>query len=572
MLKPDQQFRREALKFIRPYFKEQIFTLICVILGSVVSLLYPLIIKIIIDDVLVNKNTGMLLTMLMVYIGLFLLGYLFRFLTQFMNTLNTQFFSFNLKKRLFIHLENTTLSSFGKTNMGEIMSNFNSDIDTISRFLSTDLLDIITNTLNIVVVIMIFLMLNWKLALLLLMVMPFFYLSLLLSGRNLRKIYGKRRNLVFEGNQLFQNVFTNIKLVKLLVAQRIFTRKFLSLQDQVINTEVRATVSVNLLNRLGDSMLLFGNIAIIWYGANLVFQDRLTIGGLMAFYTYMPALFSPIGAIVVSSAQVRNFETSLMRILQNFDLETEKSEKSWPRIKEGKVDFDQVVFGYNDQLILNNININIQPGDKTALIGKNGSGKTTLVNLLLKLYQPKSGNIRIDNIDLPKYSTNYLRKNIGIVTQEVNFFNLSIEENFKISSPRCTTRDIINACKITGAHQFIDQLPDGYQTVIGERGCNFSGGQLQKLAISRLILKNPPIIIFDEATSSLDPESTIAFYNLFQNIFKENTIIFILHDLKNVVYADKIILLNEGTVGKVYLKDEIVNSKELVSRLTREIA
>jgi ABC-type bacteriocin/lantibiotic exporter with double-glycine peptidase domain len=571
MPEQDKKITRQVLNFMRPYFKEYFLTLVCIILGSVVSLQYPLVIKIIVDDVLVNKNTGMLLTMLIVYAGLFLLGYLFTFLTQFMNTLNTQFFAFDLKKRLFINLQNLPLSFFNSTSMGEIMSGFNSDIDTISRFLATDLLNAITNILNMIIVFIILLLLNWKLALLMLIVFPLLFIAMILTRNNFKKAFQTRRNLVTEGNELYQNVFSNMKMVKLFVAQRLFTKRFIQLQDQVINTEVRTVAKSTILSQLVNAMFLVGHLTLIWYGANLVFQDQLTIGGLMAFYTYIPSLYGPVTVLVGTSVQFRGFETSVLRISKYLDFTPEKQIKSKYRIKQGKIEIENLSFGYDEKLILKNIDLVIQPGDKVALIGKNGSGKTTLVNLLLKLYDIDHGNIYIDNADLSKYSTNYLRKNIGIVTQEINFFNLSIEDNFKIYNPRCTTKEMIRACEITGAHEFVSLLPDGYRTVIGERGYNFSGGQLQKLAISRLILKKPKIIIFDEATSALDHESTKGFFNLFHTFFKDCTTIFILHDMENVVYANQIVLFNEGMIEKIYSHQDIIDNQDLVARLVREI-
>jgi ABC-type bacteriocin/lantibiotic exporter with double-glycine peptidase domain len=558
--------------FLKPYMKEQLLTLVCIILGSVVSLQYPLIIKIIVDDVLINQNVGMLFTMLVVYAALFLLGFLFTFLTQFMNALNTQFFAYNVKKRLYTQLEQAPIKFMNKTNTGEIVSAFNSDIDTISKFLSTDLLTIVNNILNIMVVIVIILILNLKLALLFLSVLPFFYFSVLTTRGYIKSALERRRELVSSQNKLLQNVFPNIKLVKLFVAQRFFLKKFFMIQNDTIGAEIRSAVWTALLDRLANLIILTGNIIIIWYGSNLVFQNQLTIGGLMAFYTYVPLLFQPVRAIVGSSVQWRAFQIAFNKISKFLDLETEKDVSSPYRIAAGRIAFENVFFAYPEKQVITGLTLNVEAGEKIALIGKNGSGKTTLTHLMLRLYEIDKGRILIDDVDLHNYSKSHLRRNIGIVTQETNFFNLSIEENFRIAAPNCGLQDIIEACQQTGAHQFIKVLPDQYQTLIGERGYNFSGGQLQKLAISRLILKDPRIILFDEATSSLDPESTQTFYGLFNSVFQERTIIFILHDLKSLFYADRVILLKDGAVAKEYSRKEITAERDLINKLVKEIA
>ena len=565
-------FYKKIMVFLKPFIREQLLTLVCIILGSAVSLQYPLIIKIIVDDVLINQNTRMLFTMLVIYILLFLLGFLFTFLTQFMNSLSTQLFAFNVKKQLFLKFQRMPLSVLNKTSMGEITSTYNKDIDNISRFLSTDLLAIISNILNIIVVVIIMSFLNLGLTLMVVLVLPFFYLSVLTTRGHLKKSLEKRRELVSHENKLLQNVFPNIKLVKLFVTQKFFFKKFLILQDGVMDTEIRTAVSTSLLNQLTGIVYLAGGVTIIWFGANLVFQNQLTIGGLMAFYTYVPLLFTPLRAIVGSSVQFRGFKIAFSRITKFLDVESEKDVKDYYRIREGKVDFQNVTFSYNDKMVLQNANLNIQAREKIAIIGENGSGKTTLVNLLLKLYPLEQGKILIDNIDITKYSNNYLRKNIGIVSQEVNFFNLSLLDNFGLACPKCSERDIIQACQTSGAYQFISQLPDGLKTMVGERGYNFSGGQLQKMAIARLILKNPPIIVFDEAASALDPESTQAFYRLFTSTFKDRTLIFILHDLKSLSYADRVVLLKDGSIEKEYSHAEVISDKDLIEKLTIKIA
>jgi ABC-type bacteriocin/lantibiotic exporter with double-glycine peptidase domain len=568
MKKPESSFKNIFMMF-KPFFREYLITLFCMTLGAIVSLQYPLVLKIIVDDVLINKNQNMLFLMVIVYILLFLLGFFFNFLTAFMNELNVQSFAFNLKKRLFSHLQNTPMSFFNNTSMGELISNFNADIDAISNFISQELSRFFTNVLNVIVVIVMLSILRWQLAILLIILIPFFFLSNILTRDHFKKFFQENRELVTTGNNLYQNVFYNIKLVKLFVAQRIFLKQFLQWQNKAITVTMRRVVAGNLLQQLTMVIFLVGNVIIIWYGAIMVFQNQLTIGGLVAFYTYVPSLFLPIGALVNSSVQLRNFETSVNRLSKYLDMKTEKTVKSKYKITRGDINYQNVSFKYGDRLILQDVSIAVKNGEKVAFIGKNGSGKTTLVNLLLRLYDIQSGNIYIDGIDITKYPLNYLRKRIGIVTQEVNFFNLSIEDNFRISNPYCRLNDIIKACQVTGAHEFISQLPDGYKTVIGERGYNFSGGQLQKMAISRLILKNPDLIIFDEATSSLDQESTEVFYQLFESTFKERTILFILHDLKNIVFADKVVLLKDGTVKNIYLKKDFSGNQDIYEELQK---
>lgn len=557
--------------FLKPFLGGYLIALFCITISSIISLLYPLVFKTLVDDVLIKNNFKMLFSIILIYIILFVLALFFNFLTAFVNERNSQFFSFNLKKRLFAHFQKMPLTLLNQTSMGELISNFNTDVDTINNFISQELIKFVTNVLNILIVMVVLLILKWQLAVLLIFLVPFFFLTSMITSNHFVKFAQESRELVTEGNNLYQNVFYNIKLVKLFIAQRKFMKRFLQWQNKVISVSIKRVVVGNFFQQIMVGIFLVGNVIIIWDGSLMVFQHQLTLGGLVSFLTYIPTMFFPIGALINTNIQLQNFKTSANRISKYLDLEIEKTIKSKNKITGGDISYQDVFFKYGDKLVLKDINIFIKSGEKVALIGANGSGKTTMVNLLLRLYDIQQGRISIDGIDITKFPLNHLRKRIGMVTQEVNFFNLSIEDNMIMSNPGCSSKDIINACQITGAHEFISRLSEGYKTVIGERGHNFSGGQLQKMALTRLIIKNPEIIIFDEATSALDQESTQYFYQIFESVFKDRTILFILHDLKSIVYADKVILLKDGMIKNIFEKKEFTQSEAIYQEIQRYI-
>ena len=567
-----------AFTYISPLLKEQFFTFLCIIVSSIIQQQYPLVLKIIVDDVIINQNQKMFAIMLSIYIGLFFISFLFGFITNLMNTLNIQYFSFRIKNSLFTQLQNASMNYLHKTKIGDIVSTFNVDINTISNFLSKNFLNMLTNIFNIIVVISIMLMLNWQLSFFVVLILPFFYLSILMTNGYIKGSLKNRRRLVSVFNNFLQNVFSNVIQMKLLAGERFFKKKFLITQDNVIKTELKVTISSSLLNQLSNLVILMGNTIIIGYGVSLVFSNRLSIGGLIAFYTYMPLLFGPIRNLVTVTIQLKDFRIAFQKILNVLDIEketdAEPSSLSHNRIRiSGNIDFQNISFAYNDdkEPVLKNISFCIRHGEKIAIIGRNGSGKTTLVNLLLKLYPLTNGEILINNLNINKINNKLLRKHIGIVTQKVNFFNMSIKENYKLAFPAAKDSDIDKVCQYTGASEFIKELPEGYDTIIGESGYNFSGGQLQKLAISQLILKDPDIIIFDEATSSLDPESIQLFYNLFTDVFKEKTVLFILHDLKRLIYADRAVLLKNGCIEREYTQNDLLNEKDIFQALSQEV-
>lgn len=571
MKKPSKISKKKIIEFLRPYAKDQFTILICVILGAILNLQYPLIIKILVDDVIINKNEKMLIIMVIIYAASILIGDLILFLTRFMNALTARLFTFDLKKRVFTHMHNLPLDFFNKTGMGEIISNFSRDVNTITNLLSASLLGILKNIFSIFVTATILLFLNWKLALLIFMVLPFYCFSFLSVKGATQKNSERNRQIVTEENRLLQNTFSNIKLTKLFACQKQMLKRFLSVQSRLINSSIRTMVTNSLLYEIISIISLVGYLIVIWYGIKLVYTAELSIGGFMSFYTFLPYLFGPIQSLGSMNGEIRDFVVSFNRITHYLDMPPERNIISHQKITRGDIEYDRVVFGYNENAVLKGVNIKVKSGEKIALMGKNGSGKTTLCNLLLGLYNTKNGSISIDGIDITKLSVNYLRKNVGIVTQEINFYNLSIEDNLRASNYFCNKEDIIKACKLSGAHDFIEKLSDQYDTVIGEKGYNLSGGQLQKLAIARLILKAPKIIIFDEATSALDYESSLNFYSHFETTFKDCTILFIIHDIRNIVYADKVLYLNKGVIEREYLKSDLHANDELIKLLSNTL-
>jgi ATP-binding cassette subfamily B protein len=557
---------------IKPYLKRQLLVLLLSIIGSILSLQFPMLFKSIVDDIIPSKNYSRLVSILILYSGLFLLGNFFSFFTQYTLTVTIELFSYNLKKKLYTHLHSLPMTFFNKTPIGEIISSFNADISTISQFLTKNFLVIINDVFGIVVISTMLLLLNWKLALVCFLFIPLFFVITFFSKRIMKKRFNIIRDLITDENKLFQNVFTNMKLIKLLTMQKKSLKLFLTLQGKLFHEKVKTAVTGSLLGQSLSVVTLFAPVTIILIGAGMIYHSELTLGGLMAFLTYIGKLFSPFNDLVGINVQLQNFNVSFERVIRYTDIAPEEHANSTYKIGEGNISYVGVNFSYENSPVLTDINIHINSGEKVLLLGKNGSGKTTLVNLLLKLYNIDSGSILIDGTDIREYSTRYLRKNIGIVTQEMSFFNMSIEDNLKMSCFSCTVDEMIIACKITGVYEFISTLNDGFKTIVGERGVNLSGGQMQKLAITRLILKKPKIIIFDEASSALDYGSSNLLYSLLDTAFKHTTVICITHDIDNLINADKVIVLGEKRVLKQYSKEEVLNSSDLLCFLKENIS
>lgn len=557
---------------IKPYILKILTILIFILASTSLNLVFPIVTKYVIDDVIINRNLEKLTLMLVYLAVLSILSYLFSFLTQYFSCITGEHLAYRIKKHLFIHINKIPLIFFNKARIGEILSCFNVDISVISKFFITNVPSLLNDIITIIVIIVILFYLNINLAFLCIIFLPFFYFSILLSKIVMKKRFKIIREIISEENNQIHNNITNIKLIKLFILQKKVLKDFIKIEQKLIREKIKSTIYSSILSQIVNIIALACPMVILWYGTNLVFQTKLTVGGLMAFFTYINRLYIPIKEIVNINTQFQNVNVSFERIFEKLNENIEDYSNSTCKIKEGIIQYEQISLYIEGEKILTNISLHIKAGEKIAIIGKNGSGKTSLVNLLLKFYEPSAGEIFIDNTKISEYSTYSIRKDIGVVTQENYFFNSSIIDNLRISNNICSKTDIINACKLTNADDFITHLPNNYNTLMGERGCNLSGGQLQKLAITRLILKKPRIVIFDEAESSLDYEGTLLFYNLFNSIFRDSTIIFITHDLDNIFYSDRIILLNNGTIEQEYCTKSIKNNEVKIAELRDNIA
>ncbi len=537
------------------------FLLISAILANIIRTIYQLIIKVIVDDVILMGDYDILIKLLAFYVALNIFYNIINITNQLVNSASTQLLVYEFQKRTFIHLQKHSLSYFIHSNMGELISNFNKDIDNISFFLSGKLLMIINAVMTLVVLSIALILLNYKLAIAFLLTLPIYYLSIKLVKKPMSKLMNKNRELWAKEINFIQDAFSNVKVTKLFNSYRSVLKIYIKLKGQTIKNQIKTVFFTNALQQSTNIISLLGIVIIIGYGAILIKNSELTIGGLVVFYTFTPNFLGAIRDLTNCSVYYKDFQIASKRINDIFKIEIENHHTNLfkTRFSNGKIYFNGINFGYEGTQLLKEVTFTINPGEKVALVGKNGSGKTTLINILLGLYKPNKGEITIDDISIFDVSINYLRKYISFVTQDVGFFNMSIQENFEIAKRGCTQIEIEEVCKKVGAHDFIIKLPNGYKTVIGQRGMNLSGGQLKKLAIARALIKNSRIIIFDEATAALDVESSMTFYELFNRELRDCTVIFIVHEFENLIYANRILLLDDGKIIESQNKELLMN-------------
>jgi len=482
---------------------------------------------------------------------------------------------FDIKKQIYEHIQKLSLSFFHKKQTGYLISRISGDVEGLQGLFAETVLSLIRDVLTLLVGIIAMFWINWKLALISLGILPFFLLSLTIFNKKIRELSKQDREAYANVSKNLQESLSGIAVVKAFVAEKYDLIKMLKTLKQAIRLDFRsdiwgtgASISATVISSMGPLIL-------IWLGCLEIVRGHLTLGGLIAFNSFLAYLFGPIERLSNLNITVQSSLASAERVFEILDIEPERKETTKTgqvsRFKEGKVSFENVTFSYNGNApVLHNITFEALPNTVTALVGRSGAGKSSLVNLIPRFYEPQQGNIRINGIDIKNIPLKDLRKHIGLVTQETFLFSFSIKENIRLGNQKAKQEDIVEAAKRAYAHNFITQLPEGYETKIGERGAFLSGGERQRIAIARVILKNPKIIILDEATSSLDSESEKYVQQALEELFKDRTTFVVAHRLSTILKADKILVINEGKIVELGKHEELYSKGQVYRKLYDE--
>ncbi len=479
---------------------------------------------------------------------------------------------FDVRQRLFRHLQRLSLRFYEQNPHGWIMARVLYDVDAIQATLSGNLVQIVSDTILVVVAVIILYIINWRLAIIASLSLPLYALNFLAMRQQIRRQAAEQRDQFSQVYSLLSEDIAGIKVVKGFAREQREARRFVK--------EIRGTIRLNL--RLGRLRTILGNnanlitglsdLAVLAYGSyQILFMGNLTLGMLITFRGYVWMLFQPIINLVTVNDVLNNAMAAVDRIFDTLDTPPEIQERK-NAVKlhrpEGRVEFRHVDFAYEPtEPVLRDINLVAEPGQVVALVGPSGSGKTTLVHLIPRFYDPISGQILIDGYDLRDLSLRTLRQNIGMVMQEDFLFSGSLRENIKYGRPTATDEEVVQAAIAANAHNFIMEFPDGYETQVGERGDRLSGGQRQRISIARAILRNPRILILDEATSDLDSESEALIQEALDKLMRNRTTFTIAHRLSTVMNADQILVLDHGQIVERGTHAELATAGGLYAKL-----
>ncbi|MCL7593391.1 SAV1866 family putative multidrug efflux ABC transporter [Staphylococcus aureus] len=557
---------KRYLQFVKPY-KYRIFaTIIVGIIKFGIPMLIPLLIKYAIDGVINNHalTTDEKVHHLTIAIGIALFIFVIvrppiEFIRQYLAQWTSNKILYDIRKKLYNHLQALSARFYANNQVGQVISRVINDVEQTKDFILTGLMNIWLDCITIIIALSIMFFLDVKLTLAALFIFPFYILTVYVFFGRLRKLTRERSQALAEVQGFLHERVQGISVVKSFAIEDNEAKNFDKKNTNFLTRALKHTrwnaYSFAAINTVTD----IGPIIVIGVGAYLAISGSITVGTLAAFVGYLELLFGPLRRLVASFTTLTQSFASMDRVFQliDEDYDIKNGVGAQPiEIKQGRIDIDHVSFQYNDNEapILKDINLSIEKGETVAFVGMSGGGKSTLINLIPRFYDVTSGQILIDGHNIKDFLTGSLRNQIGLVQQD----NILFSDTVKEGRPTATDEEVVEAAKMANAHDFIMNLPQGYDTEVGERGVKLSGGQKQRLSIARIFLNNPPILILDEATSALDLESESIIQEALDVLSKDRTTLIVAHRLSTITHADKIVVIENGHIVETGTHRELI--------------
>jgi subfamily B ATP-binding cassette protein MsbA len=558
------------LQYLKPHWKKFVLAFVCMVVVSATSGITAWIVQPVLDDIFIRKDVFMLKILPVFVILLYFGRGIFRYVASYtMNYIGIVVVK-KIRNDLYEHIQNLSLSFFHGKRTGELMSRITSDVMYIEGAASNLPSDFIREVLSMVGLLFVIFYRDWELAIISMVVFPPSLYFLYKIGEKLKKISRKTQEKMADMNSVLQENFSGIRIIKAFNKEDYENERFDQENTKFFDLSRKSLKYVELSSPFMEFIGAFGLAVIVWYGGMKVINGQVSPGSFFSFMAALFMLYTPVRKLSRSNNKLQQALAAASRVFYVLDTKPEVVEReravSLPPIAEG-IEFRNVGFRYDTEPVLENINLKVEKGEVIAIVGTSGGGKTTMVDLIPRFYDVTEGGIEIDSMDIRDVTLKSLRDQIGIVTQETFLFNQSVKNNIAYGDQSASMDDIINAAKAAYAHEFIIKMPEQYETLIGERGVKMSGGQRQRIAIARALIKDPPILILDEATSSLDTESELIVQKALHNLMQNRTTFVIAHRLSTVVRADRIVVLDQGKIIDIGKHEDLLKRGGLYHKL-----
>ncbi len=523
------------------------------------------------DLITIQQDLPGLTNMVWVFIGLVVGQGVLSMGHSYLTALASQRVMADFRTHVFSHLHRLSLKFFAKRRTGELISRLMNDIGVIQNLLTETPVDALKHLVTIIGGVGFLLYMNWRLCLLILILLPLLAIVARLFGKRLKALSVTIQDQTAHVTTLIEEVVSGIRVVKSFVQGEREEARFRSGIEALLATTMRRTAVLAVFIPVITFFTFVMAIGVLWYGGKQVIEGQLSPGELFSFVLFAGILIGPFGSAARIFSQVKEVQGATARVFELLDTPLEiQSSPSAQRAEgvKGHVQFDRVGFGYEESSpVLHSVSFSIEPGECVALVGPTGAGKTTIINLLHRFYDPTQGKIFLDEMDLKSLELDSLYRQLALVPQETMLFGGTIAENIRYGRWDATPQEVETASRQANAHEFIQAMPKGYDTVLGEKGVNISGGQRQRIAIARAVLKNPRILLLDEATSALDTQSEALIQEALSQLMKGRTTLMIAHRFSTIQRADRILVLHKGTIVEEGRHEALIEQRGLYHHL-----
>ncbi|MGG0643432.1 ABC transporter ATP-binding protein [Sporosarcina gallistercoris] len=561
---------KRYMKFVKPYTWQIILTVVIGIIKFAIPLFIPFLIKIVIDDVIGSQTMSAdeKTTQLFYWLGgtalvFFIIRPPVEYYRQYYAQLVSNKILYDIRQNLYGHLQKLSLRFYTDTRAGEVISRIINDVEQTKNFVMIGLMNVWLDLATILIAVVIMLTMDVPLTLVTLLAFPFYAYSVKHFFGKLRKLTGERSQALANVQSYLHERVAGVSVIKSFSLEEIEQQRFDETNGKFLDKAIEHTKwnakAFAVVNTITDVAPLL----VISYAGYQVINGSLSVGTMVAFIAYIERLYSPLRRLVNASTSLTQSFASMDRVFElmeePYEVTDKKDARALPAI-QGEIEFDHVGFAYEEDgfPVLRDMNFTVKPGETVALVGMSGGGKSTIVSLIPRFYDVTGGAIRIDGHDLRDIQTKTLRDQIGMVLQDSILFSDSVRSNILMGKPDASEEEIVSAAKAANAHDFIMELPNGYETTVGERGVKLSGGQKQRLSIARVFLKNPPMLILDEATSALDLESEALIQDSLSRLAHDRTTVIVAHRLSTITHADKILVIDHGELKEQGTHAELI--------------
>ncbi|MFC5466877.1 ABC transporter ATP-binding protein [Lederbergia graminis] len=564
---------KRYLQFVKPYRWKIVATLLIGVMKFAIPLLIPILMKYVIDDVIGSESltADEQTRKLFITMGIMLIIFVgirppIEYYRQYFAQWTASKILYDIRDRLFTHIQKLSFKFYSNTRAGEVISRVINDVEQTKDFVITGLMNLWLDATTVLIAITIMLTMDVPLTVVAIIVFPLYIFSVRYFFGNLRKLTRQRSQALAEVQSYLHERVAGMSVIKSFAIedheQKQFDRNNANFLNKALNHTRWTAKAFSVVNTITD----LAPLIVITYAGYQVIHNDLTVGTLVAFMGYVERLYNPLRRLVNASTTLTQSIASMDRVFElideKYDIEDAPDAKELTNVV-GNITFENVHFAYDEKEkpVLKNINLDVKAGETIAFVGMSGGGKSSLVSLVPRFYDVTKGRILLDGVDIRKLKVRSLRDKIGMVLQDNILFSESVKENILLGKPTGTDQEVYAAAEAANAQEFIENLPEGYDTKVGERGVKLSGGQKQRVAIARVFIKNPPILILDEATSALDLESEHLIQEAIEKLAKNRTTFIIAHRLSTITHADRIVLIEHGEIVEIGTHEELMKKQ-----------